>query len=78
MNICRSCQIEDVDEEKIKAQGCFNLKIEKLILEADEYAVSVWSKLTRHQQCEWGDYIRKLRTTEFLFDKTEFPKPPKH
>tara|TARA_B110000483_G_C18165632_1_gene531159 strand:- start:307 stop:552 length:246 start_codon:yes stop_codon:yes gene_type:complete len=77
MNICKSCQIEDVDEEKAKAHLYFNVKINKLIDEADEYAISVWSKLTKDQQCEWGNYIRKLRRTPFLFDKTEFPKPPK-
>lgn len=77
MNICKSCQIEDVDEEKIEARYYFNAKINKLINEADEYAISVWSKLTKDQQCEWANYIGKLRLTPFLFDKTEFPKPPK-
>lgn len=77
MNICKSCQIEDVDEEKVKAHLYFNVKINKLINEADEYAISVWSKLTKDQQCEWANYIGKLRRTPFLFDKTEFPKPPK-
>ena len=75
--ICHSCQIEDVDEEKMKARGDFNIKINKLVDEADEYAISVWSELSRHQQCEWANYIGKLRQTPFLFDKTELPDPPK-
>tara|TARA_B110001452_G_C15200007_1_gene416500 strand:+ start:1169 stop:1423 length:255 start_codon:yes stop_codon:yes gene_type:complete len=77
MNICKSCQIEDVDEEEQNARIEFNTKINELIDEADTYAISVWSELSRHQQSEWANYIGKLRQTPFLFDKTEFPKPPK-
>tara|TARA_R110000851_G_scaffold23744_1_gene69309 strand:- start:147 stop:425 length:279 start_codon:yes stop_codon:yes gene_type:complete len=75
--ICHSCQIEDVDEEEQNARIEFTTKINELIDEADTYAISVWSELSRHQQSEWANYIGKLRTTQFLFDKTEFPKPPK-
>ena len=73
-DICISCQIVDEDDEERNAR---NTKINELIDEADTYAISVWSELSRHQQSEWANYICKLRTTHFLFDKTEFPKPPK-
>ena len=71
-DICISCQIAD-DNTRINLHN----KINELINEADKYAISVWSELSRHQQSEWANYIGKLRTTHFLFDKTEFPKPPK-
>lgn len=73
--ICHSCQV--VDEEKQNAYIEFKTKINELVDKADTYAISVWSELSRHQQCEWANYIGKLRRTPFLFDKTEFPKPPK-
>jgi hypothetical protein len=75
--ICHSCQIEDVDEEEQNARIEFTTKINELIDEADTYAISVWSELSRHQQSEWANYIGKLRVVQLSNMTTELPDPPK-
>ena len=73
--ICHSCQI--VDEEGINTRIKFNNKINELIDEADKYAISVWSELSRHQQSEWANYIDNLRVVQQSNMTTELPDPPK-
>ena len=75
--ICHSCQIEDVDEEEQNARIEFTTKINELIDEADTYAISVWSELSRHQQSEWANYIGNLRVVQQSNMTTELPDPPK-
>tara|TARA_B110001452_G_scaffold4243_1_gene3907 strand:+ start:1267 stop:1521 length:255 start_codon:yes stop_codon:yes gene_type:complete len=72
--ICHSCQIEDEDDEERNAR---NTKINELIDEADKYAISVWSELSRHQQSEWANYIGNLRVVQQSNMTTELPDPPK-
>jgi hypothetical protein len=73
--ICHSCQV--VDEEEQNARIEFTTKINELIDEADTYAISVWSELSRHQQSEWANYIGKLRVVQLSNMTTELPDPPK-
>jgi hypothetical protein len=73
-DICISCQIVDEDDEERNAR---NTKINELIDEADKYAISVWSELSRHQQSEWANYIGNLRVVQQSNMTTELPDPPK-
>ena len=71
-DICISCQIAD-DNTRINLHN----KINELIDEADKYAISVWSELSRHQQSEWANYIGNLRVVQQSNMTTELPDPPK-
>ena len=71
-DICISCQIAD-DNTRINLYN----KINELINEADKYAISVWSELSRHQQSEWANYIGNLRVVQQSNMTTELPDPPK-
>ena len=71
-DICISCQIAD-DNTRINLYN----KINELINEADKYAISVWSELSRHQRGEWANYIGNLRVVQQSNMTTELPDPPK-
>jgi hypothetical protein len=74
MDVCKTCQVEDSDvKERVKL---FYNKIDKMVSEADKYAVSVWQNLSNTERNEWLNYINKLRQLEYSYTDVEWPIPP--
>ena len=78
--ICQSCQFPTQftpSDEEIKIYTEFHNKINKLVDEADVYAISVWSNLSKQKRSDWADYIGKLREIQNYNDiHAKLPESP--
>lgn len=81
--VCDQCKTEadgiswDELMESRQREIDWNHKVNEIMNEADEYAISVWSELSIQQRSDWANYISKLRIIRHTKIDVELPDPPK-